>query len=101
MSAFPETTRERRVKAVPLSRGYGVGNVVFFRPPIRRTSRISLRRDQTAHELRRFDSALDAARGKLAEMASQKPGSDIIHTHLLAYSDNSSLVSGIRAAISD
>jgi len=101
MSAFPETTRERRVKALSLSRGYGVGNVVFFRPPIRRTSRISLRRDQTVHELRRFDNALDAARGKLAEMASQSPGSDIIHTHLLAYDDSSSLVTGIRGAISE
>ncbi|HTH50515.1 MAG TPA: phosphoenolpyruvate--protein phosphotransferase [Pyrinomonadaceae bacterium] len=101
MAAFPETTRERRIKAVPLSRGYGVGNVVFFRPPIRRTSRISLRRDQIAHELKRFDNALDSARGRLAELASQKPGSDIIHTHLLAYDESSSLVSGIRAAISE
>lgn len=101
MTASPTTSQERRIKAVPLSRGYGIGNIVFFRPPIRRTSRIVLRKDQVEHEVRRFDSALDAARGKLADLAAHNPGSDIIHTQILAYDESSSFVTGIRAAIGD
>ncbi|MBV9241460.1 MAG: phosphoenolpyruvate--protein phosphotransferase [Acidobacteria bacterium] len=101
MTALPTQTHERRIKAVPLSRGYGIGNIVFFRPPIRRSSRIVLRKDQLDHEMRRFDAALDAARGRLAEIGAGKPGSDIVHTQILAYDETSSLVTGIRAAISN
>ncbi len=101
MTASPTRSHERRIKAVPLSRGYGIGNIVFFRPPIRKSSRIVLRKDQIDHELRRFDAALDAARRNLAELASTRSDSDIIHTQLLAYDERSSLVTGIRSAITD
>jgi phosphotransferase system enzyme I (PtsI) len=101
MSALPQASHERRVKAVPLSRGYGIGNIVFFRPPIRRTSRVVLRKDQVAHELNRFDAALSAARDKLAAIAAQSPASDVIQTQVLAYDENSSLITGIRSAIAD
>ncbi|HTH50804.1 MAG TPA: phosphoenolpyruvate--protein phosphotransferase [Pyrinomonadaceae bacterium] len=101
MTAWPQSSHERRIKAVPLSRGYGVGNVVFFRPPIKRTSRTVLRKDQIAHELRRFEAALDSARGRLAEIASQSPASDLVQTQILAYDESSSLVMGIRSAIAD
>lgn len=101
MTASPTPSQERRIKAVPLSRGYGIGNIVFFRPPIRRSSRIVLRKDQIDHELQRFDAALDASRGKLAELASTRPGADIIHTQILAYDETSSLVLGIRSAIAN
>jgi len=101
MTASPTPSQERRIKAVPLSRGYGIGNIVFFRPPIRRSSRIVLRKDQIDHELLRFDSALDSARGKLGELASARPGGDIIHTQILAYDETSSFVVGIRSAITD
>ena len=80
MTPTATPSHERRIKAVPLSRGYGIGNVVFFRPSIRRTSRTLLRKDQIDHELSRFEAALDAARGRLADMAAEKPGSDVIHT---------------------
>ena len=99
MTAKAIPSQERRIKAVPLSRGYGIGHVVFFRPPIRRTSRSVLRKDQVDHEVSRFEAALDAARGRLADMAAQKPGSDVIHTQILAYDEGSSFVAGIRSAI--
>ncbi|HEY2847986.1 MAG TPA: phosphoenolpyruvate--protein phosphotransferase, partial [Pyrinomonadaceae bacterium] len=60
-----------------------------------------LRKDQLDHELRRFESALDAARSQLAEIASSRPRADIIHTQILAYDESSSLVTGIRSAIAD
>jgi phosphotransferase system enzyme I (PtsI) len=101
MTASPTPSQERRIKAVPLSRGYGIGNIVFFRPPIRRSSRIVLRRDQIDHELRRFDAALDVARGGLRDNAAGNPGSDIIHAQILAYDESSSFVTGIRSAIAD
>ncbi|MFL6374021.1 MAG: phosphoenolpyruvate--protein phosphotransferase [Pyrinomonadaceae bacterium] len=101
MSASPTPSQERRIKGVALSRGYGIGNIVFFRPPIRRTSRTVLRKDQIDHELSRFEAAIDNARGKLADLAAERAGSDIIHTQILAYDENSSLVTGIRAAILD
>jgi len=101
MTASPTPSNERRIKVVPLSRGYGIGNIVFFRPPIRRTSRIVLRKDQVEHEIKRFDSALDAARGKLADLAAQAPASDIIHTQILACDESSSFVIGVRAAIAE
>src|SRR5437763_498989 len=101
MTASQTASQERRIKAVALSRGYGIGNVVFFRPPIRRSSRIVLRRDQIDHELRRFDAALDVARGGLSDHAAGKPGSDIMHAQILAYDESSSFVTGIRSAIAD
>jgi phosphotransferase system enzyme I (PtsI) len=101
MTATQTQSHERRIKATPLSRGYGIGNIVFFHPPIRRSSRIVLRRDQIDHELKRFEAALDAVRRKLADIAAGKPGADIIHTQILAYDESSSLVKGIRAAVSE
>ena len=101
MTATQTQSHERRIKATPLSRGYGIGNIVFFHPPIRRSSRIVLRRDQIDHELKRFEAALDAVRRKLADIAAGKPGADIIHTQILAYDESSSFVKGIRAAVSE
>ena len=101
MTASPTQTHERRIKATPLSRGFGIGNIVFFRPPIRKSSRIVLRKDQIDHELRRFDEALDSARGRLAHLAAETPNADLVNTQILAFDESSSLVTGIRAAISD
>lgn len=102
MPAPDDLSHERRIKAVPLSRGYGVGTIVFFRPSIKRTSRIALRKDQIEHEVRRFDAALGAARERLAEITSTgSPAAEVVNTQALAFEDGSSLVAGIRSAIVD
>ncbi|HEV7701628.1 MAG TPA: phosphoenolpyruvate--protein phosphotransferase [Pyrinomonadaceae bacterium] len=101
MTASQIASSERRLKGVAVSRGYGIGNVVFYRSPVRRTSRIVLRKDQLDHELSRFETALDQAREKLSELGSNNPGSSILDPQLLAFDETSSLVLTIRSAIVD
>jgi phosphotransferase system enzyme I (PtsI) len=101
MTALQIASSERRVKGVAVSRGYGIGNVVFYRSPVRRTSRFVLRKDQIDHELARFESALIQAREKLSQLGSSVPALDILDPQLLAFEETSSLVTGIRSVIAD
>jgi phosphotransferase system enzyme I (PtsI) len=85
----PEEMSERRLPALAVSRGIGIGRIFRMSANERRPARFDLRVDEVDAEIHRFRSALDAAKQRLhkittgGELASHDSTSDIFRVHLL------------------
>jgi len=79
--------REQRIPALAVSRGIGIGPVVFLRGDNIRSVRFDLDPEQTEAELLRFKAALDKSISRLHEIAANdtpdEPVSGIFGVHLL------------------
>lgn len=95
---------ERRLPALAVSRGVGIGRIIFFNGERRRFFRLNLDAEQIKEELGRFRSALDKSILQLRELASKneiepdKTVSGIFGVHLLML--ESSIVKKIETVIS-
>jgi phosphotransferase system enzyme I (PtsI) len=94
---------ERRLPALAVSRGIGIGRISFFHEERRRFYRLNLSRGQIDNELARFRAALAKSILQLRELsinndnASEKAASDIFGVHLLML--ESSIVKKIEMVI--
>ncbi|MBK8467182.1 MAG: phosphoenolpyruvate--protein phosphotransferase [Chloracidobacterium sp.] len=79
--------REQRIPALAVSRGIGIGQIVFLRGENIRSVRFDLNSEETEAELLRFKAALDKSILRLHEIASNddpnEPVSGIFGVHLL------------------
>ncbi len=98
---------ERRIPALAVSRGVGIGRIVFLHGQKRQFFRIDLPDGQIDDELDRFRSAVNECRDQLKKLAAPKqhkepnqPVSSIFGVHLLII-EESSLVGKIETAIRD
>ncbi len=95
---------EQRLSALAVSRGIGIGRVVFLHSDKHRHFRIELGPNEVEGELDRLRSAIAETRGQLLKLAtdtpSDQPVSDIFGVHLLIL-EQSSFVQRIEAAISE
>jgi len=97
---------ERRIPALSVSRGVGIGHVVFLHGEKRHFFHIGLHESQIEPELNRFRSAVSQCTRQLNELASHdqhdpnKPVSSIFGVHLMII-EESSLVAKIESVIRD
>ena len=97
---------ERRLPALAVSRGIGIGRVVFLHGERRHFFRIDLDRSQVELELKRFSSAVDESIKQLRKLTvdtapdPNQSVSDIFGVHLLIV-EESSLIDKISAVIRD
>ncbi|MEO7658853.1 MAG: phosphoenolpyruvate--protein phosphotransferase, partial [Pyrinomonadaceae bacterium] len=97
---------ERRIPAIAVSRGVGIGRIVFLHGQKRQFFRIDLADGQIEDELDRFKSAVKECTHQLKKLSapqqqeSSQPVSSIFGVHLLII-EESSLVGKIETAIRD
>ncbi len=95
---------ERRLSVLAVSRGIGIGRVVFLHGEKLKFFRIDIELSEIETEVKRLDTAVRICRDQLAELAAHdesdphKPVSSIFGVHLLIV-EESSLVSKVEAAI--
>ncbi len=100
------TKPERRIPALAVSRGVGIGRVVFLQGEKRHFFRIDLEESQIDAEILRFRSAVTECTLQLNEIASHdphdsnQPVASIFGVHLLII-EESSLVEKIESVIRD
>ena len=98
--------RERQIQAHAVSRGIGIGRVVFFHDEKRRFFRIDLRGPDLEAEVKRLHSAVNVAVSQLNQLSrenslgSNQPVSGIFGVHLLIV-EESSLIEKIEQVIRD
>jgi len=97
---------ERRIPALAVSRGIGVGTVVFFRGKSRATDRVELDASEIEVQVQRFRSAVAEATEQLRSLAGskssdpEKPASHILGFQLLILESSpfvEDVISAIRA----
>ena len=97
---------ERRLPALAISHGIGIGRVVFLHGENQRFFRIDLDPSQVETELERFRSAVDECSRQLRSLSTpehadpNQPVSGIFGVHLLII-EESSLIAKIESAIRD
>lgn len=92
-------TSERRLKVTPVSRGMGIGQVVFFAPVSSRVIHADIDKDRVPIEIDRLNEAVRSAKRKIAKFAGeQNRASSVFGAHFLII-DDSTFVGDIESVI--
>lgn len=92
-------TSERRIKATSVSRGIGIGQVVFFAPISRRIIHTAIDETRIPTEIERLAEAVRSAKLKINQLAKeQNSTSSVFGAHLLIV-DESTFVGDIESVI--
>jgi phosphoenolpyruvate-protein phosphotransferase (PTS system enzyme I) len=99
MNRAGQKTSERRIKATSVSRGIGIGQVVFFAPSSHRVPHTDIDEDQIAAEIVRLNIAVRAAKLKINKLAKEQNSTgSVFDAHLLIV-DESPFIAEIEVAI--
>lgn len=99
MTTSGQRTSERRIEATAISRGIGIGQVVFFEPNASRVALTKIAEDQIAGEIERLAHAVRRAKSKINELArAQNSAASVFGAHLLIV-DESPFVDEIETVI--
>jgi phosphotransferase system enzyme I (PtsI) len=84
MTTFRQKISERRINATPVSRGIGIGQVVFFAPKSHHVSHADIDDNRISYEIERLTKAVRAASTKIKQLARTQNSTDnIFGAHLL------------------
>lgn len=90
---------ERRLRATAVSRGIGIGQVLFFAPTSHRVSHLDIEEDQIQHQVKRLDAAVQAAKSKINQLAKAQNSTASIFVAHLAIVDESPFIEEIKNVI--
>ncbi len=99
MTTSRSKTSERRIKAAPVSRGVGIGQIVFLTPNSTRVQRGDIDDSQIETEIARFHLAIDAAKLKINRLAREQNSTGAVFGAHLLIVDESSFITEIENAI--
>lgn len=99
MTSSGRKTAERRIKATSVSRGIGIGQVVFFAQTDQRVSHVGIDEDKIVAEIGRLRAAVQSARSKIDQLAkAQNSTASVFGAHLLIV-DESPFIAEIENVI--
>lgn len=99
MTTSGSKTSERRIRATPVSRGVGIGQVVFFSPASHRVVHTKIDEDQIEAEIARLAAAVNKAKSKINKLAKEQNSTNSVFGAHFLIVDKSPFIAEVETVI--